>query len=238
MEHATFLAEIRSQSSALRAAAVEAGPDADVPTCPRWTVHRLISHHARVLAWVIRTFEDPSGQDVKAPRPPEDWNELLPWWDEKVAGVLDVLADPAREAFLPFEGYPRNASSWARRQAHEAAIHRLDAEHALTLEPSFTYQPEFAADGVDELVTIMGLHRKNWSELSFTGTVALRTADVDRAWTVKFAPGARPVVEDGWTEADLTIEGPADAVYRRVWGRPSLAVVTGDTALLEPLAAP
>lgn len=191
-----------------------------------------------MLAWVIRTFDDPSGQDVKPPRPPENWDELLPWWDEKLAGALAVLADPERPAFLPFPAYPNVASSWARRQAHEAAIHRLDAEYAVSLEPSFTYEPGFAADGVDELVSIMAPHWKKWPQLDFAGTVALRTADVDRSWTVSFKPGAQPVVEDGSTDADLTIEGPADAVYRRVWGRPSLAVVTGDTTLLEPLASP
>ncbi|TNC28785.1 maleylpyruvate isomerase family mycothiol-dependent enzyme [Amycolatopsis alkalitolerans] len=229
---------IRTQGDAMRSAVVTAGPDAEVPTCPRWTVSRLVGHLGRVQSWVIQALADPSGREIKPDRPPEGWDELLAWWDEQRTKMLDGLADPDAPAWLPFTRYPRVAASWARRQAHEAAIHRLDAEHALSAEPSVGFDPEFAADGVDELIAWMVPTRTDWADTTYAGTVRLSATDIERDWTVRLSPGAPPSIDESGAEADLTITGSADAVYRRVWGRPSQAVVTGDTALLKPLASP
>ncbi|UIJ60481.1 maleylpyruvate isomerase family mycothiol-dependent enzyme [Amycolatopsis acidiphila] len=209
-----------------------------MPTCPRWTVSRLVGHLGRVQSWVVKALADPSGKDVKPDRPPEDWDELLAWWDGRRTTMLDNLTDAQAPAWLPFTRYPQVAGSWARRQAHEAAIHRLDGEHALNAEPTLVFDPEFAADGIDELIAWMVPTRQDWSKSEFEGTVLLHATDAARTWAVRLAPGAPPSISPDEVEADVTIAGPADAVYRRVWGRPSSAVVTGETALLEPLASP
>ncbi|MTD58705.1 maleylpyruvate isomerase family mycothiol-dependent enzyme [Amycolatopsis pithecellobii] len=234
MRHGEFLTIIQDQCAALRAAAVAAGPDTDVPTCPKWTVNRLVRHIGRVQSWVGKALA--GAPDRQADQPPSDWAELLSWWDEQRVKMLDGLADPDAPAWLPFAGYPPFAGSWARRQAHEAAIHRLDAEHALTPTPSVVFPPEFAADGIDELITVLVPGRDDWSGSRFEGTVILRATDAGREWNVRLAPGVPPAPGAG--APDLTIEGSADAVYRRVWGRPSVAVVAGEVALLEPLASP
>src|ERR1019366_10224384 len=49
--------------------------------------------------------------------------------------------------FLPA---PSPLAFWARRQAHETTIHRVDAE--LASGPVAPVTPEFAADGLDELL--------------------------------------------------------------------------------------
>ena len=238
MRHADFVAAIGSQCDSLREAALAAGPDADVPTCPRWTVSRLVGHLARVQSWAGAALADPTGEDVKPGRPPEDWDELLAWWDRQRATLLERLADPGAPAWLPWRRFPQVAASWARRQAHEAAIHRLDAEHARGEVPSLLFEPEFAADGIDELVAWMAPARTDWSTATASGTVVVHAVDAGRVWSVHLEPGAEPVIEPDGLEGDAMIAGTADAVYRRVWGRPSAAKVTGDTALLEPLAAP
>ncbi len=186
-------------------------------------------------SWVVKALADPGGRDVTPDRPPADWAELVDWWDAQRTTMVDGMADPEAPAWLPFASYPQLAGSWARRQAHEAAIHRLDAEHALALSPPVEFDAEFASDGIDELITMM-VPRGDWSNSSFEGTVLVRATDTDRSWTVRLSPGVPP--SPGAGSPDLTIEGPADAVYRQVWGRPSLAVVTGDVAMLEPLASP
>jgi uncharacterized protein (TIGR03083 family) len=215
-----------------------AGPDAEVPTCPKWTVSKLVGHLGRVQSWVIKSVADPSGQQVKPDRPPEGWDNLLTWWDEQRTTMVDVLADPQAPAWLPFKRYPQTAGSWARRQAHEAAIHRLDAEHARCAVPSFVFDTEFAADGIDELIAWMVPTRVDWTESSAGGSVVLHATDAEQVWTVRLEPGKPPEIGEGGLDGDATIAGTADAVYRRVWGRPSHAVVTGNTALLEPLASP
>ena len=152
--------------------------------------------------------------------------------------MIAALADPDAPAWLPWQRYPQVAASWARRQAHEAAIHRLDAESARGEVPSPLFEPDFAADGIDELISTMAPARTDWSKVSLSGTVVVHATDVDRVWSVHLKPGVEPVIDTTGLDGDALIAGTADAVYRQVWGRPSEATVTGDTALLEPLAAP
>ncbi|WP_341867295.1 MULTISPECIES: maleylpyruvate isomerase family mycothiol-dependent enzyme [Amycolatopsis] len=246
MQHAEYLTMIEAQSQALRAAAVKAGPEAPVPTCPKWTVQRLVGHLAKVQSWVRSAIAHPSGENVTPGQPPAEWTELLAWWDEQLHGLLAELADPAAPAWLPWGRYPGTTGSWARRQAHEAAIHRLDAEHALagsadpSAVPSLVFGPAFAADGIDELIAWILPTRAKWDQFAVSGSVLVHAADAGRMWRVVLHPG-QPGTIDPVTaafEADVTVAGTADAVYRRVWGRPSHASVTGDVRLLEPLAAP
>jgi uncharacterized protein (TIGR03083 family) len=244
MEHGQFVATIRNQCEALRSSALAAGPEAAVPTCPKWTVSRLVGHLGRVQSWVGEALTDPSGERVQPNRPPEGWAALLCWWDEQRETMIERLADPDAPAWMPFRGYPPTAASWARRQAHEAAIHRLDAEHARAAGvepgsvPSLVFEPEFAADGIDELICWMVPARTDWTKSTADGVAVLHAADAGQTWVVRLKPGTAPQIGRLGLEGDATIAGTADAVYRRVWGRPSHAVVTGDTTLLEALASP
>ena len=238
------MAEIDNQCTALRSAAIEAGPDAKVHTCPNWTVSRLVGHLARVQSWVRSALANPSGENVEGGRPPEGWDDLLSWWDEQRMAMIEELADPGRPAWLLWSRAPQVAGSWARRQAHEAAIHRLDAEHARAGStdpnsvPALLFDPEFAADGIEELMDWILPTRGKWHGSTASGSVLLHAADAGRTWTVRVEPDSPPVFEPGGLSGDLTIAGTADAVYRRIWGRPSHASVTGELGLLEPLRTP
>jgi uncharacterized protein (TIGR03083 family) len=240
VEHSTFLRALDEHCEGLRWAALAAGPDAPVPTCPNWTVGKLVRHHARVQSWARAAIEDPTGRRARPGKPPEGWNELVAWWDERRRDLREMLAsDPGADAWLPFPDYPPTTGSWARRQAHEAAIHRIDVELALGAA-TVTFESEFAADGIDELLTMVLPARVDWSGFTVEGDVLVHAEDAGRLWSVRIAPGQAPRLTDPEqpSEADLTIEGDADAVYRAVWGRPNRAVVSGDSALLAPLAAP
>lgn len=154
--------------------------------------------------------------------------------------MLDALgAGPDAPAWLPFPGYAKTTGSWARRQAHEGAIHRLDADTA-NGDGTPLFDPAFAADGVDEMLTAL-LPFRPWTDSAATGSVLVHAADAGRVWMLELREGVPPVVADGTSatfDADVTVAGTADAVYRRIWGRPSDASVIGDVSLLEPLAAP
>jgi len=241
VDFASFLDQVRLQAGALRSAAVAAGPDADVPTCPDWDVRRLVRHIARVHNWVVRALDtDPAGSEPEPARPPEGWDETLAWWDEQVDAMVTGIAarGPAGPAWA--WGRDRTAGFWARRQAHETAIHRLDAEHALAgaAVPSLVFEPDFAADGVDEaLLMITGRLRREPADVA--GTVLLHAADAGRAWLVTLTPGAAPEIGPADViDTDASLVGTADAVYRAAWGRPSTAVVGGDRALVDALRAP
>lgn len=195
-------------------------------------------HIARVQSWVVAATERPDTTDVRAGTPPRDWEPLLDWWEQQRAALRAVFAlGPDAPTWLPFSAYPPVVASWARRQAHEAAIHRVDAELARG-DDTVVFDPGFAADGIDELLMLLVHRRTGWSEFAAEGTVLVHAEDAGRLWSVRLAPGEAPQLAEQPFEPGVTIEGPADAVYRAVWRRPSEAKVTGDATLLEPLAAP
>jgi uncharacterized protein (TIGR03083 family) len=237
-----YLEQVREQADALRAAAVAAGPDAGVPTTPGWTVLRLVRHIARVHSWVVLALDsDPAGPRPEAEPPPEEWESLLAYWDDRLAALLGELRRRGPDASAWTFGVHATCGWWARRQAHETAIHRLDAEHAAHGDAveHLVFAPVFAADGIDEAVTFM-LPRRN-AEAS--GTVLFHAADAGRAWIVTATAGkppqARAATElDTGLDTDASVVGTADAVYRAVWGRPSTAVVGGDPAVVAGLRTP
>jgi uncharacterized protein (TIGR03083 family) len=236
---------LKEQAAALRAAAVQAGPDAAVPTCAGWDVRKLIRHVARVYAMVSLALDlGPDDARPEVPTPPDDFDKALAWWDERFAELVTKLStsDADRPVWSFFSG--GTASSWMRRMAHETAVHRLDAEHALAgLEPGHVHElifdSAFAADGVDEMLSVILPVTGNWAEQQREGRVLYHAADAGRTWLVTYRAGQPPEVGSprnaalGALEVDATVAGTADAIYRRVWGRPSTAVVTGDTALAD-----
>jgi uncharacterized protein (TIGR03083 family) len=238
VEYDAYLEQVREQALALRAAAVKAGPDAAVPTCPGWTVGRLVGHIARVHDRVALALDvDPAGPPPTQERAPEGWDTLLTYWDERADTMLAELA--RRGPGAPAWAFAGNSGTafWARRMAHETAVHRLDAEHAAHGDdvPHLVYEPAFAADGIDEVLTVMVAAHVATS----TGTVLVHAADAGRAWLVTFTEGTRPEIGKA-TElhTDASVVGTADAVYRALWKRPSTAVVNGDQALVAALRTP
>jgi uncharacterized protein (TIGR03083 family) len=227
----------------MRAAAVAAGPDAQVPTCPEWTVGRLVRHMARVHHWASRSLvSDPAGESPVTEQPPEPWDELLSWWDTEYGLLVERLRslEPDAAVWVFPTHITATAAFWARRQAHETAIHRLDAEYALHEVPTLIFSPEFAADGIDEALNVTTYRQWLRDKAEVKGTVLFHAADAGRAWLVRLTPGSP--LEIGAAEpgldADATVAGTADAVYRAVWKRPSTAVLGGDRALIDALRAP
>ncbi|CAM06143.1 uncharacterized protein (TIGR03083 family) [Saccharopolyspora erythraea NRRL 2338] len=234
---------LEEQASAFRTAAVDAGPDAPVPTCPGWDVTRLVRHLARVYAMANLALELGPSDERPAPQSvPEDFDAAFDFWNQQLVEFTTALstADPDRPVWSFFPG--GTPSSWTRRMAHETAIHRLDAEHACGEHvQELLFDPEFAADGIDELLSLL-LPLGDWSAKEHSGRVLYHAADAGRAWLVTYRPGAAPDIGSPHdsaldaTEVDATVAGTADAVYRKVWGRPSHASVTGDAVLAHVAA--
>lgn len=233
------LKAFHEQAAAFRAAVLQAGPSATVSTCDGWDVDRMVKHLARVYASVRASLEiAPDADRPHVAHPPTEFEEAVAWWDERYADLSNALStmDPDRPVWSFFAG--GTPASWTRRVTHETAIHRLDAEHALAgLGPNrvheLIFDPELAADGIDELLNKL-LPLGDWSETQHEGTVLYHSPDAGRAWLVTYRPGEEPVAtapHGAALEVDATVAGTADAVYRRVWGRPSTALVTGNAEL-------
>ena len=125
------IAAIERDGELMAAAARQAGPAALVPSCAPWQVRDLLKHQGYVHRWAA-TFvgqqlaepaDDLSEAEVLAAGPPDD--VLLGWFTDGYQALAQTLraADPAVQcwSFLPA---PSPLAFWARRQAHETAIHR------------------------------------------------------------------------------------------------------------------
>nr|WP_245633706.1 maleylpyruvate isomerase N-terminal domain-containing protein [Amycolatopsis jejuensis] len=190
----------------------------------------LVTHLTAVLSYTVAAITDRTAE----PRPPaDDWPDALGRLDGERLAVREALRRPADSPLRsPFShGGPITVGDWVRRQAHEFAVHRLDAESALPTPPETRYPAGFAEDGIDEFLAFL-LPRRGTADRA--GVVAVHTPG--REWTVVLRPGEPPTLGEG--TPDLTLSGPADDVYRALWGRPNQAVRTGDLALAEPIAAP
>lgn len=206
-------------------------------------------HQAKVHQWAGRALlTGPEGPSPQPDEPPAAWEERLSWWDEQAGTLLATLRKLGPDAACwVFDSRSQpTAAFWARRQAHETAIHRLDGEHARAgsaepdAVPTLVYEPEFAADGIDEALNIAISRRSKREGVTVSGSVLFHAADAGRAWLVHLTPGSPLEVgsaEPG-IDADASVVGTADAVYRAVWGRPSTAVRGGDHALITTLRAP
>ncbi|MFB7256790.1 maleylpyruvate isomerase family mycothiol-dependent enzyme [Streptomyces nojiriensis] len=233
-EHVKTLAR---EGELLAEVAERAGTDSAVPTCPGWRVTDLLRHTGSVHRWATAYVAERRLEPLGFPDAPElVGGELLAWFREGHADLVRTLneapADVQCWTFLP-TAPPSPVAFWARRQAHETTVHRMDAEAALGVLFS-AVEPEFAEDGVDELLT--GFHARPRSRVrtSEPKVVRVRAADTGGVWTVHLsAAPARTVRGDTGEAADCELTGEAAWLYAALWNRLPLAGpgVTGDLAL-------
>jgi uncharacterized protein (TIGR03083 family) len=233
-----WVAALRREGGAFATAAQAADPDDDVPTCPGWTVRRLVAHVGRVhrtaTAGVLDgTVEPPA----LAARPPADDSKMLRWYAEGLEKLLQVFTDAE----------PHLDDFWPRRMAHDTTVHRFDAELAAYAKAG-GFDAALAADGVGEVVESMLQLRAGDEPLaSARGDVLVECTDTGDTWLVSLEPGrvtaTRP--ERRPRRIDARIAGPAADLYLVLWGRLPLdpaepgrtrrrqVEVTGDRALAE-----
>jgi uncharacterized protein (TIGR03083 family) len=201
---------------------------AEVPPCPQWTVRDLVTHLGGVHRWATSIVRDRLDHDP-APREedlakPED-RDVVEWFRDGHTELLSALraADPDLRCYTFFAAASPRAF-WARRQAHETAIHRADGESATGVITPFP--TDFAADGIAELLTGFAARRRSFSRVDGPRTLGLRPSDAE-GWTVTLAPdGVHSTPGPG--PAEVIVSGTASDVYLWVWNRPATVVVDGD----------
>jgi len=236
MDTAEFIETLRREGPLLAAAAEHAGLGSPVPPCPDWRVRDLVRHTGAVHRWATAFVAEglPEYEPWDETAPGDD--KLVDWYRQLHGALTEALtAAPADLTCYHFLPAPSPLAFWARRQAHETTIHRIDAEIALGVGPT-PIAPDFAADGVDELLA--GFHGRTRSRVRTDRprTLRARATDVDGAdWLVRLSTEA-PVVERGAPgPADCTISGPAADLYLALWNRGSYdrLTVAGDGAVAE-----
>ncbi|MDQ0579276.1 maleylpyruvate isomerase family mycothiol-dependent enzyme [Streptomyces rishiriensis] len=237
METAEFIRILDQEGRSLASAAAQAGPDAKVPTCPDWQVRDLLRHTGTVHRWATSFVAEGEPSFRPFAEPPQlDGDALLDWYRESHLRLVDTLfsAPPDVECwhFLPA---PSPLAFWARRQAHETAVHRVDAESARGRAPEETARdltPGFAADGIDELLRGFHARAKSRVRTDRPGILRVRATDTDDAvWTVRLSAEPPATERNAEGDADCEVSGPAAPLYLSLWNRLPLPAVAGDAAL-------
>ena len=235
-----YLERLIAQGS-LFAAAVERGPvDADVMACPGWHLTNLVEHLGLIHRWATycAVHREPPTGDV-AP-PPEPDGDLAEWYRSCLTDLVAALEqiDPESPTWHPFP-VERVARVWPRRQMHETAMHRWDAERAVG-EPT-SFEPDLASDGIDEYFELAIPRLLVREQLALpAGSLHVHCTDVDGEWLV-WNEGGEYRMKRAHEKGDAALRGPAEAILLRLWGRTSdrsaeLSPVGDEHVLAEWLA--
>lgn len=256
-----YLAHLARDSARFVEVLAETRPETRVPTCPDWDADDLLWHLAEVQ-WFwgtiagrgLTTFEDVEALNNGGR--PSDRDDLLAFFSKASADLHHNLgaASPDTPAWTWSD--EQTIGFIRRRQAHEALIHRLDAE--LTAGDRTAMDADLATDGVDEALQIMYGGLPPWGRLTpdSTQTIRVESTDTGRSWLVTLGrfTGIDPdgtahdepnlavaSTDDGEPDtgepAAATVRGAATDLNCWLWHRPPTGQVErdGDPMVLERL---
>jgi uncharacterized protein (TIGR03083 family) len=249
-----WYAEIEASTGTLAEIVHGADLTRPVPTCPEWTLRQLATHVGRAHRWAAEIVSTRSAEfipfrQVPDGRIPDDPALHAPWLRAGAERIIQAAREAGSDPVWTFTGL-RPASFWARRMAHETAVHRADAEIAVGRQPEV--EPDLAADAIDEWLGLMpgaGAQEQGASLLSGGGLpdsalpegavlhVHATDEGLDGAgeWLVR-REGSGVTVQPGHGKGDVALRGPASrlllVLVRRVPPDDPQVQVLGDPALL------
>jgi uncharacterized protein (TIGR03083 family) len=215
-----FYAGIRESTARLAGIVTDEDETRPIPTCPDWTLRQLATHVGRAQRWAAEIVIRRSPgfiafRDVPDGRIPDDPAARPDWLNAGASLLIDAVREGAGEKVWTQPGLGA-ASYWARRMAHETAVHLADAELAVGREVRIA--ADLAADGIDEW---LGIAAGDWGDrpLPLPGdgqTLHVHITDdaLDGAgeWLVRRTPDGL-AVEPGHAKADVAVRGPAALVF-------------------------
>jgi uncharacterized protein (TIGR03083 family) len=244
-----YLDALTTQSALFAQALHSADLQLRVPTCPDWTLRQLTEHLGKVHRWATAIVTRPAttppdSSELSAAAVPEDFDELGTWVRDGAGALVDAIraADPQTPVWSWADD--RSVGFWARRMAHETAVHRADAELALGRE--FALEADLAADAISEWLSLLSLPqavevRPDLVALRGEGQILhLHSTDPELGeageWIVRRTPSG-PVWEHGHAKGDVAVRGPVVdlllVLMRRVPPTEAPITVLGDASLLE-----
>ncbi|PWJ50695.1 TIGR03083 family protein [Quadrisphaera granulorum] len=194
-----------------------------VPGCPDWTLAGLARHTGGVHRWALSALRTaPSGDPGDEPAGPDDDGDVPAWFAagaQELAAVLASLSPAAPCWTFAAVEAPATASFWARRQVHETAVHRWDAESALAAaglgeapDPAAWLEEDVAADGVAEVADVIARRQVRLG----------RTPPLPGALALESPSGRSLLGGAGAAQPVAELSGPAPALLLLLWRRTTL----------------
>ncbi len=251
-----YIAYLARESARFAEAIREARPGAAVPSCPDWNVDDLLWHLGEVQwFWgtVVRENATREQAEPRKPPRPDDRSALEAFFDRVSRDLLEILAARAPESPAWTWSDDQTVGFIRRRQAHEALIHRVDAELAAGRRTAL--DPRLGADGVDEALRVMYGALPAWGTFTPGGpeAVRLRATDTGDSWLVALGrftgtdpdgtsydePDIHAADTDSGAAAAAEVSGAAADLDCWLWHRPPITPVerSGDRQVLSQFEA-
>jgi uncharacterized protein (TIGR03083 family) len=250
-----FLAHLRADSERFAEVLAGCDPGLPVPSCGEWTAADLLWHLGEVQCSWGTIVQDrlTEWEQYTEPTRPETYPELLAFFAESSTRLIDALATSPDDAHCWTWYAPNQTVGFVRRrQAHEAAIHRLDAE--LACGAVTTIDADLASDGVAEAIECMFGGAPEWASTQQDGPVGrLTCTDTGGTWLVQIGHWSGVGPKSGTAYVDelvllpvdegpvaFAVSGAARDLDAWIWNRPTWepVAVSGDTEeLLELIHA-
>ncbi|NLA34327.1 MAG: maleylpyruvate isomerase family mycothiol-dependent enzyme [Actinobacteria bacterium] len=199
LDAATTIRFFEAEAAALASLVATTDLAAAVPSCPGWTVSKLASHVGTVHRWAAAIVEagstvDPKSLDLGRPDREAGNEEWSRWLTAGATDLAELLrsVDPSATTWSWAAGEDGTNAWWIRRQLHETAVHRIDAELAAGNE-DWTIDPAVAVDAIDEhLANLAGSAAFSEGVANLVGTgerdgqsLHLHATDVDGEWMIQ-----------------------------------------------------
>jgi uncharacterized protein (TIGR03083 family) len=195
----------------------DADPRTPVPTTPGWTLTELARHVGFSFRWMTtivatRATGPVRGRDTRGRPAPDDPAELPSWLREGGTELLDAVRSGGPSTPMwTWAGGPQPAQWWLQRMLYELIVHVADA--ALTLGKPVTVDPELAAAGIEEWLTIVPfVHPDDLPDALPPGRSMHLHALDGGEWLLRGTPDGF-TWERGHTKANVAVRGTAGALY-------------------------
>lgn len=210
-----LLTSIRGEGEGIVAAAGQ-GLEVAVPTCGDWQMPQLLTHVASVYHRVATVVGERATSAVPWNPPPDDIDDPVAYLNEALEELVQALSEA--DADTPVWNWspePQVAWFWARRMAHESAVHRFDAQRAHDVAQPIA--ADLAHDGLDELVDVILPRVIDRDRPSLpTGTYVFAAGD--DCWNVELDGATARRVETA-KSPDVTVRGTTSALLLAAYGR-------------------
>jgi uncharacterized protein (TIGR03083 family) len=255
-----FLDHLARESARFAEALRDVPAERRVPTCPEWDADDLLWHLADVQ-WFWGTIVHDGLTDAEAvtglehPDRPTDRGDLRAFYARASGDLVGALAATTPDTPAWTWATEQTAGFIRRRQAHEALVHRVDAEETAGARTGM--DAALCADGVDEVLRVMYGGVPSWG--TFTpdpaSTIRVRTTDTGHTWLLTLGgftgtdpddgtnltdePDMRIAEVDTDVDAAAELRGTAADLDCWLWHRPSVGDVdrSGDAQVLAAFDA-
>ncbi|MDQ1538739.1 MAG: hypothetical protein QOE58_3132 [Actinomycetota bacterium] len=234
-----YLAYLARESARFAEVLQQTRSDKRVPTCPDWDADDLIWHLAEVQ-WFwgsivgrgLTDYADVQTLDSGG-RPGEHFG-LVAFYRQATSDLHQNLSSASPDQAAWTWSDEQTVGFIRRRQAHEALIHRLDAE--LTARDRTPMDPVLSTDGVDEVLRIMYTGVPSWGQFAAdpNQTIRFHTTDTGSSWLVTLGqftgtnddgttydkPHLEVAVSDLGDQSAASVSGTAADLDCWLWNRP------------------